>query len=301
MNLLNSRLSKGQVKHRLRKKLQEEECAARVTEALGHQGSVWESQTLQFPVQLLLPGPESALCSILAAGHLSWLHSTASSDRRAAQLSCSCTLSPHPAIGAACSAEKYHRSAIISTSKHPAPINSRSFVCFHRQELEKWTWKVINVILPLQVSLKLRVTCTASDLLCSDGACPQPPSLTHTGVSPAFPQNNLAAQWPLKVPGWWQFSTLHAHTLSYRRFPVLQELERNPATSRREFARLNTSEHRRDCSCNPSGSSVSPSTFSSFQVVTQTEEKPEGALVKHFLSSQHVTAHTPPTAENQQC
>lgn len=39
MNLLNSRLSKGQVKHRLRKKLQEEECAVRVTEALGHQGS----------------------------------------------------------------------------------------------------------------------------------------------------------------------------------------------------------------------------------------------------------------------
>lgn len=40
MNLLNGRLSKGQVKHRLRKKLQEEECAVRVTEALGHQGSV---------------------------------------------------------------------------------------------------------------------------------------------------------------------------------------------------------------------------------------------------------------------
>jgi len=39
MNLLNSRLSKGQVKHRLRKKPQEE-CAVRVTEALGHQGRV---------------------------------------------------------------------------------------------------------------------------------------------------------------------------------------------------------------------------------------------------------------------
>lgn len=82
---------------------------------------------------------------------------------------------------------------------------------------------------------------------------------------------------------------------------MLQELKCNPATSQCEFAQLNTSDHSRDCSCNPSGPSVSPSTFSSFQVVKQTEEKPEGALVKHFLSSQRVTPHTPPTAENQRC
>lgn len=190
----------------------------------GHRGSGTSGECVRgtdTPVPSAAPAPraESALCSILAPGDLSWLHSTASSDRRAAQLSCSCTLSPYPALRTACSAEKYHMSAITSTSKHPAPINRRSFVCFHRQELEKWTWKVINVILPLQVSLKLRVTCTASDLLCSDGicsagACPQPPSLTHTSVSPTFPQNNLAAQHPLKghsLPqGYWLMVVQHS-------------------------------------------------------------------------------------------
>lgn len=60
MNLLNSRLSKGQVKYRLRKKLQEEECAVRFTEALGHRGSEWELQTLQSLIY-----PRACVCSLL--------------------------------------------------------------------------------------------------------------------------------------------------------------------------------------------------------------------------------------------
>lgn len=62
MNLLQSRLSKDQVKHRLSKRLQEEECAVRVTEALGHQGRVWITDT---PTSSAVPGPRAPLRPLL--------------------------------------------------------------------------------------------------------------------------------------------------------------------------------------------------------------------------------------------
>lgn len=92
-------------------------------------------------------------------------------------------------------------SQISSVSKH-TNSHKQEIVYFHRQELENWTWKVKNVVLPFRVSLKLHVAFTATDLLFSDfnfsaRACPQAP-VPHINVSLTFPQNNLAAQWPLK-------------------------------------------------------------------------------------------------------
>lgn len=149
------------------------------------------------------------------------LHSSASSDRSAAYLSqqwqkcCTAQLLLHP--------EPFPRSqdmlallsttsGIISISQHPTPIN-RSFFCFPRQELAKCTCQLMNVVLPLQVSLQLHVAYTAYDVLYSNviwssGACPYSP-LPHTGISPTFSQNNLSLSglWRgtacPKVTGWW--------------------------------------------------------------------------------------------------